>query len=33
MEAIGAVLVVIGIVLLITTYTGSTGQVVQAILA
>jgi hypothetical protein len=32
-EAVGAILVVIGIVLIFTTYTKSTGSVVQAILA
>lgn len=32
MEAIGVILIVVGIVLIMTTYTGSTGKVVEAIL-
>ena len=32
MEAIGVILIVVGLVLIVTTYTGSTGAVVEAIL-
>lgn len=33
MEAIGVILIVLGMVLIVATYTESTGQIVEAILA